>query len=141
MADQIDLNQTTVERTTDRDSGLSKPPLFDGDRSKTESFVSKCSIYLEGNEKKFESAKSKILFFLSYLTGEAELWGRDWLESRPTTTTDGETVKDYGTFKDFGDAFLEAFEPVDAKVTALIDLKSFVKKAPEQPTMPLNSCS
>lgn len=106
---------------------IHQPPTFDGERTKVESFIRSCKLYLHINDKIYDDNEKKVAFVLSFMTeGNAQSWADDFLNTAFETTpaTLGTITELYKKIKDY-------FEPADAVQKAIASLAS-VEQEPKE---------
>lgn len=112
----------TTAKTTELK--LRTPAEFNGDRSKTNEFLLDCKMYLQINEKIYDTHDKKILFIMSYMRGgTAGPWKEDYFNS-----TMKDNNGDFGEYATFLKAVAEAFSPSDAAGDARSKLKTLQMK-------------
>jgi hypothetical protein len=100
-----------------------KPPLFSGNRAEYQNFIHKLKIWLKLNEATYDTDIKKILATITYLSGEAAEWGRNWFESKPPRSATDPSV-DYGTFDQFLQLFASNYKPTDQRRLSMDKLDS-----------------
>jgi hypothetical protein len=102
-----------------KELGLMKPKPFTGKRSKVESFLEDCDVYLELNSKVYDTDAKKVGFVLSLMDlDEALLWKRQFLKS---IKKDGKRT--WPKAGDFADLVLKAFKPENVAREAIHKLE------------------
>src|SRR5882672_2127626 len=98
------------------------PPIFNGDREKSEHFLDKFMSYeiVNGDARQFTIPYLKVALCLSYLNGpKVDAWARQhrlWLKNRHEQ--DGIPMTDKSLWEDFELLFRTAYTDQDAKITA-----------------------
>jgi len=98
------------------------PPIFNGDRDKSELFLDKFTSYeiINGDTKQFTTPYLKVALCLLYLNGpKVDAWARhqrQWLKERHQV--DGVPMTDPSLWTDFETNFQAAYSDQDAKLTA-----------------------
>lgn len=99
------------------------PDKFDGTRGmKAEVFASQVSLYVLTNAALFPTDVSKVAFALSYLSGEANLWGQPLLKRILDETTAGSV-----TFSEFSTGFRATFFDTDRKARAEKEIRTLTQ--------------
>lgn len=100
-----------------KEYGIGKPTPFEGDRSKVETFLQECLVYLTINRRVYDTDESKIGFMLSLLTDkEARDWKALYVRKMINSTT-GELT--FPTTNRFIADLQEAFKIEDLTGTAM----------------------
>ena len=98
------------------------PPIFNGDRDKSELFLDKFTSYeiVNGDAKQFTTPYLKVALCLSYFNGpKVDAWARhqqQWLKDRHQN--DGVPMTDPSLWTDFETNFRVAYSDQDAKLMA-----------------------
>lgn len=105
---------------TSRGPKVGTPDKFDGSKGdKAEAFINQVGLYLLANANTFPDDKTKVVFTLSYFTGEANQWAAPYFKRLLCPTAD-----DHLTFRDFTDAFEATFFDSDRQNRAQRDLRA-----------------
>jgi len=97
------------------------PPIFNGDRDKSELFLDKFMSYeiVNGDSKQFTTPFLKVALCLSYMNGpKIDSWAqhrRLWLKAQKDS---GVSIMDWSLWDDFEADFCRAYADQDAKLTA-----------------------
>jgi hypothetical protein len=106
----INKASTTNGRSSERGN---RPPIFSGNRSEYETFVTKANLYLRLHPDKYDTDEKKVLFFITYLDGDAFLWSKGWMAQRPQDSTTRQAQLPSGSFGEFQTALKDTYEPLN----------------------------
>jgi Retrotransposon gag protein/Zinc knuckle len=92
-----------VEPLTDNRSKAGKPDLYDGDRSKTDTWLLQLDLYFHASNREWED-KDKVILAATYMRGRAAEWIQPYLTSYlAEENTEGdqidEVIEDYSVFR------------------------------------------
>jgi hypothetical protein len=100
-----------------KEYGINKPTPFTGDRTRIETFVQECLVYLTINRRVYDTDESKVGFMLSLMTDKE---ARSWKELFIKRIVDTETGNmNFPTIKGFVDELKAAFRMEDLTETAI----------------------
>jgi hypothetical protein len=99
-----------------KELAINRPTTFHGDRSKVNSFVQECKLYLAINDQIYVSDAAKIAFVLSHMVDKEAL---QWKEQYITSITNAADQIVFPTYLVFITALKEAFKPVDQTADAM----------------------
>ena len=89
---------------------MDKPSPFTGDRTKVETFIQECRVYLQINKHIYTTDDAKVAFFLSLMKDkEALRWKQTYIKS--ITNQEGEIV--FPNIKEFVNLLLQHFQPMN----------------------------
>ncbi|PPQ94331.1 hypothetical protein CVT25_000306 [Psilocybe cyanescens] len=112
-----------VETNGKKEISINKSVVFDGDRTKSKSFIQDCYLYMDINEDIYNTDKKKITFILSFcMEGGAKLWKEQYLTSRTRGTSPNQNLN-WDTLGTFLEKFHDTFTPVDETRSAMNDIK------------------
>ena len=131
----IGATTTTPANHTDKANGHSNralsgvpPPMFNGDRDKSETFMDKFTSYelVNGDSKQFTTPFLKVALCLSYFNGpKVDTWvrqKRSWLKEQRDLF--GVSIANPQLWTDFERTYKDAFTDQDAKLAAYQELHS-----------------
>ena len=125
---QINYTTPREEERSSRALKGSAPEVFDGDRTKSETFIDQFDVYAKINRKN-ESMRepySRVLMAISFIKGKKV---RDWARGRVLAleqeTDNGTPYDDERLWRDFANAFNEAFTDTTRAQDAYNKLKAF----------------
>jgi hypothetical protein len=97
---------------------ISPPDPYDGDPTKSQSFLNSVNLYIEGREAEFATSDSKVYFAVSYMKKDkAKIWIDNLLE--------GKTLKEaFPTWDHFVKAFTQKFKDPLSEETARMHIRS-----------------
>jgi hypothetical protein len=112
MSSDYTINKATTSngRATERGN---RPPVFSGNRSEYENFVTKADLYIRLHPDKYDMDKKKVLFFITYLDGDAFLWSKGWMAQRTKDSTTKQALLPSGALEEFKTAFKDTYEPLN----------------------------
>jgi Retrotransposon gag protein/Zinc knuckle len=118
----------TIATTTPKASEnikLNPPTPFTGKRSDFMLFMQDVFVYLKVNKTTYDNNDKKISFILSYLTGgDAAVWKQQFIQTKIEESVDTNNDEpDWGSYKEFVEAFKKTFQPYDEPAEALEDIK------------------
>jgi hypothetical protein len=100
-----------------KEYGINKPTPFTGDRTRIETFVQECLVYLTINRRVYDTDESRVGFMLSLMTDkEARSWKELFIKKMVDTVT-GDMR--FPTTKNFVDELRAAFKMEDLTETAI----------------------
>ncbi|THH32370.1 hypothetical protein EUX98_g1827 [Antrodiella citrinella] len=111
---------------------IGQPQAFDGDRTKTERFISDCKLYLRINQKVYDDPEKQVDqekqvgFILSFMSeGTAAIWKEDYLEQifDPTNTVDFPR-----TTEELYRKIIDFFQPINATASAISAICKLAQK-------------
>jgi hypothetical protein len=110
------INKTTTSNGSSSERG-NRPPTFSGTRSELRNFIAKVDLYLRLHQDKFSTHDKKILFAISYLTGEAFEWSEGWMaQQKKDPTTKEPVLESYEAFKG---ALQDTYQPLNQAQDAM----------------------
>ena len=125
---QINYTAPREEERSSRSMKGSAPEIFDGDRTKSETFIDQFDVYAKINRKNetMKEPYSRVLMAISFIKGKKV---RDWARGRVLALdqeiNNGTPHEDEKLWRDFADAFNEAFTDTTRAQDAYNKLKAF----------------
>ena len=103
-----------------KEYGIERPKPFDGDRTRIKAFIQQCNIYLNINERIYNSNKLKVAFVLSLMNDkEAEKWKTHFINR----ITGPDLKINFPRFSDFLKIVEFDFKPTDVAGDAMNKLE------------------
>ncbi|PPQ88926.1 hypothetical protein CVT25_009292 [Psilocybe cyanescens] len=140
VIDQEEQQDTDIVKTTNgkKEIMINKPTVFNGDRTKSKSFIQDCYLYMDINDNIYNTDEKKIAFILLFCTeAEVKLWKEQYMTSRTRGTSPNQTI-DWDTLATFLEKFHNAFTPVDKTRSAINDIKQLRQKPNERVEVVIN---
>jgi hypothetical protein len=106
----INKATTTNGRSSERGN---RPPVFSGNRSEYENFVTKADLYIRLHPDKYDTDEKKVLFLVTYLDGDAFLWSKGWMAQRTKDPTTKQAQLASGSLDEFKKVFKDTYEPLN----------------------------
>jgi hypothetical protein len=112
MSSDSTIHKATTSNGRSAERG-NRPPVFSGNRSEYENFVTKADLYIRLHPDKYDTDEKKVLFFITYLDGDAFLWSKGWMAQRTKDSTTKQPQLPSGALEEFKTAFQNTYEPLN----------------------------
>jgi hypothetical protein len=112
MSSDSVINKATTSNGRSSERG-NRPPVFSGNRSEYENFVTKADLYMRLHPDKYDTDEKKVLFLITYLDGDAFLWSKGWMAHRKKDETTKQALLPSGSLIEFRNSFKDTYEPLN----------------------------
>ena len=122
MADTTMTDGTT---STIKEARMGIPSPFSGKQGDLKKFLMTCKMHLQANWAIYDNNEKKVVFVLSFMTGDVATWREQWLDDLDAKAwASNKTDMDFGTLSDLIKKLEEDFAAYDAPGDALENIKN-----------------